>query len=342
MRVAVTGGTGFVGSHAVEALVQTGARVRLLARDAEKVRNVLGVRGVEVEDVRIVDMRDAEGSRSALKGCDAVLHAAALVEIGLRSDAQAANAEGNRNILGAACELGLDPIVYISSVAALFPPRGPVMRPSDPIGELTSSYGRSKTEGERYARELQEAGQPVTIVYPAGVYGPDDPGLGAGARGLRDRLRFGWPLSTGGNACIDVRDLATLLARSMEAGRGPRRYMAGGHFLPWAEEADLCEELTGRGVRRIRASPAMLHRAGALVDWLQKHIPGFDYPLTKEAAHFVTDSVACDSSETLRDLGIVFRPSAETLGDAIRWLVRAGHLNPRYAGRLGTEPGSQA
>ena len=52
--------------------------------------------------------------------------------------------------------------------------------------------------------------------------------------------------------------------------------------------------------------------------------------------------VACDSSETLRDLGIVFRPSAETLGDAIRWLVRAGHLNPRYAGRLGTEPASQA
>ncbi len=341
MRILITGGTGFVGSHAAESLVRGGHQVRLLARSREKVERVSAVREIPLDDVVLGDMGNAEVCRRALEGCDAVLHTAASFTIGPGATAQAENAAGNRNVLGSAAEMGLDPIVYTSSVAALFPPAGPVIRADDPVGELQSDYGRSKTEGERYARALQDRGAPLAIVYPAGVYGPDDPGLGPGAKGLRDRLRYGWPLGGGGTSCIDVRDLAAICSSVMTAGQGPRRYMAGGHFLPWEDEADLCEEITGRKVRRIYASRSLLYAAGLVVDGLQRLFPSFDYPLTSEAARYVTDFVPCDSSQTLADLGLAFRDTRETLADAIRWLVASGHMDPAYAGRLGRDSGKE-
>ncbi len=77
MNVLVTGGTGFVGSHAVATLRRAGHRVRLLVRDPSKIQRVLEVRGIEVDDYAIGDMANAQAVRTALKGCDAALHAAA-------------------------------------------------------------------------------------------------------------------------------------------------------------------------------------------------------------------------------------------------------------------------
>lgn len=139
---------------------------------------------------------------------------------------------------------------------------------------------------------------------------------------------------------MDVRDLVALLAATVAPGRGPRRYMAGGHFLRWAEEADLCERLTGRRVRRVPAPPALVRAAGHAVDLVQRLVPSFSYPLTHEAAVLLTRFVPCDSDETLRTLGVAFRPTEETLRDAIQWLAAAGHLDARHAGRLA--PGAAA
>ena len=223
-----------------------------------------------------------------------------------------------------------------SSVAALFPPRGPVLRADDPIGQLESDYGRSKTDAERTVRGLQAEGAPVVCVYPAGVYGPDDPGLGVGAKGVRDRLRFGCVLTSGGTSCVDVRDIAAILCALARpnGGQGHRRYMAGGHFLTWAEEADLFDELTGQKVRRIPAPAGLVKAAGHVVDFIKSIVPSFDYPLTREAARYVTEFVPCDNSAVEQELRIQFRPTRDTMSDAIRWLVQEGHMEPRFAGQL--------
>ena len=337
MKLLVTGGTGFLGSHAVKALCDAGHDVFLLARSEEKARRVAESFEAAIVDVVVGDMTNAGVCKEALSACEGVVHMAASVEIGRAGDIQAVNGAGNENVLGAAVEMGLDPVIYTSSVAALFPPRGATIRADDPIGELESDYGRSKTDGERRVRAMQAEGAPLVSIYPAGVYGPDDPGLGAGAKGLRDRLRFGCLMTSGGTSCVDVRDIAAILCALARPnrGEGTRRYMAGGHFLTWAEEADLFDELTGRKVRRFRAPPALVRAAGHTVDLIKRVVPSFDYPLTREAARYVTDFVPCDSHAVEQELSIQFRPTSETLGDAIRWLVRAGHMDARFAGRLG-------
>lgn len=345
MRILLTGGTGFVGSHAALALQRAGHELRFLARDRARLARLARARGIDAAEAVGGDMADPSAVKAALDGCDAVLHAAAAVEIGVARDVFATNLAGIRNVLGLALERGLDPVVHVSSIATMFPPPGPTIGVSDPIAGLATGYGRSKAEGERFVRELQARGAPVVSVYPSGVYGPDDPGPGQAMKGLRDRIRIGWMRTTGGTACVDARDLAEILAASFEPGRGPRRYMAGGHFASWMQEADLVEELIGRRVRRIPAPPPVVRGIGHAVDLIKRLVPSLDYPLTYEAALFLTQLVPCDSSATVAELGRGFRPMRETLRDSILWMLATGMLPrdcaPALAGRNGSPEASR-
>jgi nucleoside-diphosphate-sugar epimerase len=335
MRVLVTGGTGFLGSHCVEALAAAGHDVRLLVRTPAKIAATFDPLGVRIESHVQGDMADPHAVDRALEGCDAVLHTAATMYGG--ADVLEANLAGVRNVIGGAVERGIDPPIYISSVGAMFPPSGPVIRVDDPIGEHETVYGRSKAEGERYVRSLQAQGAAVTNIYPGGVYGPRDPVIGETMKGLRDAIRFGWPITTGGVSIVDARDVAHIVAACLEPGRGPRRYMASGHFLTWSEFTDCCEMLTGKKMRRVPAPPVVVRAFGRAIDVLQRLLPFFEYPLTHEAALFLTQLVPGDNSATEKDLGIEFRPTAETLSDSIRWLAEAGELGPKHAGRLAAE-----
>src|SRR5438093_1733643 len=81
MRVLVTGGTGYVGSHAVAALVRSGHEVRLLVRSPERVATSLDPLGVSAPDVAVGDVTDAGSIDAALTGCDAAVHAASVYSL---------------------------------------------------------------------------------------------------------------------------------------------------------------------------------------------------------------------------------------------------------------------
>ncbi len=331
MKVLVTGGTGFVGSHAIAALLRSGHRVRVLVRDPSKIQRVLEVRGIEVDDYAVGDMADAQAVRTALVGCDAALHAAATLYGG--NEIYAANVQGARNVLGIGCELKLDPIVFLSTVVAMFPPAGQRFAVDDPVRGLDTTYGRSKVEAEHFARELQARGAPVVTIYPAGIFGPDDPGPGESTKGLRDGIRFGWPITAGGVSIVDVRDLAEIIAAALESGRGPRRFMAGGHFASWSELADLCDSLTGRRVLRLPMPAPLMRGIARLLDAAKVIVP-FDYPITREAAEMMTRLVPCDSRATVEQLGVSFRSTEETFRDTIWCLYEAGEISAKIAGRI--------
>jgi uncharacterized protein YbjT (DUF2867 family) len=140
-------------------------------------------------------------------------------------------------------------------------------------------------------------------------------------------------LTSSGLSVVDVRDLARIHA-ALVLGRAPAGpYVAGGPFLSWREVADLLDRLTGRRVRRLRVPGPLLRAAGRGGDLVKRFVP-FDFPLTHEAMTFATRWPGADSARTVEALGLRFRDPAESFADALRWLVRAGHLPPERIGRL--------
>src|SRR5690606_25530798 len=115
------------------------------------------------------------------------------------------NVTGTRNVVGHAVAAGCDPVVHLSTVAVFVPPDGPVITTESRLASPRNDYGRSKVIAERELRERQDAGEPITIVYPGGVLGPDQPQLDATLEGIAGARRQGWPLAPGGVCLIDVR-----------------------------------------------------------------------------------------------------------------------------------------
>ena len=95
----------------------------------------------------------------------------------------------------------------------------------------------------------------------------------------------------------------------------------------------LMDELTGRRVRRYRIPGPMLRALGRVGDAVKRVYP-FDFPLTGEAMDFATMWPTAITSDEITRLGVRFRDARESYADAIRWMVEAGHLEPRLAGRL--------
>ena len=111
MRVLVTGGTGFVGSHSVAALVSQGHQVRLLVRSRDRVASSLSPLGVaEVESVQ-GDLTAPRSVEEAMAHCDAVLHAAAVFPADPRTAQRVCqtNVCAAEIVLGAAVRRGLNP-----------------------------------------------------------------------------------------------------------------------------------------------------------------------------------------------------------------------------------------
>jgi nucleoside-diphosphate-sugar epimerase len=337
VRVTVTGASGFVGSYLVAALREAGHEVRLLVRSPERALAVLARRGIGAEHVTLVegDMVDPVAARRAAEGCDATVHAAAA--IGMTGHGTGSildvNTTGARNVVAAALAAGHDPVVHVSSVAVFVPPGDPVIGPASPLASPRTDYGRSKVVTETELRRRQDEGAPITIVYPGGVVGADQPHLDATLEGLVAARTQGFPRTRGGVNLVDVEDVAAVLVACLTPGAGPRRLLLGGHFLPWAELATLLDDITGvRAWRAPLPKPVIMAFATAL-DGVRKVRP-LSYPLTRDAAEIMTTMVATDDSATLDGLGVSLRPIRHSLETTVRWLAAEGHLPARNAGRL--------
>ena len=326
MKVLVTGGTGFVGSHSVAALLSQGHQVRLLVRSPDQVARSLSPLGAaDVESV-LGDVTAPQSVKEAMTGCDAVLHAAAVYSIDPRaaSRIRETNVRAAENVLGTAVRRGLDPVVHVSSYVALLPPQGAVLTPDSPVKRPRGTYSRSKAESERIARGYQEQGAPVVIVYPGGVIGPDDPYLGDSNRALVEFAKSGGAMR-GGLPLVDVRDVAEVHAAVMEPGRGPRRYMITGHYIALPDLVAMLHQVTGRRGRIVAMPAGMALAAGRLADLVQRFMPG-RLPLSYEGIWISALQPHCDDSRTAKELGITPRDLPVTLKDTVQWLADQGHL----------------
>jgi len=318
MHVLVTGGTGFVGGWTAKAIADAGHSIRFLVRNPDRLQTSVAKLGVDVSDFAVGDITDRVSVRDALRGCDAVVHSAALVATDPRQTAQmlTTNMQGAQNVLGQSVELGLDPIVHVSSFTALFHPGLEMLTADLPVVGGADGYGTSKAQVEIYARGLQDAGAPVNITYPGMVLGPPaGDQFGEAGEGVKAALQMhAIPGRSAAWLVVDVRDLAALHAALLEPGRGPRRYTAGGHRVPAAELAAVLGQVAETTMVAVPIPDTALRVAGAVLDRAGRFLP-FDTPFTSAGMQYYTQMPASDDSPSERELGITYRDPRETVAD---------------------------
>lgn len=336
MRVLVTGATGFVGFHVVKLLKQHGHEVVALVRSVDKARALYEKHGINIDCFVSGSIVDAVVVRDALQACNGVVHAAAITPLQAASeqDLLATNVGGVKNVIGAACELGINNCVFVSSITAIFNTDAARMHVDAPVATSKHAYGRSKAQAEDYVRSLQVQGKGVKTVYPGGIIGPDDPGKSATLMSLLYRMTQGFRITSGGTQQIDVRDLAAFITALLEQNNAkPGRYFTAGHYMPWANFADMLESISGATLPRSDVSGFMLRLIGHYYD-IKRLFGPVASPISAETMRYTTQWPVVKNAPEIEQLGVTLRPSSETFSDTLRWMGETGLLDRKLLPKI--------
>jgi farnesol dehydrogenase len=327
--VFVTGGTGFLGKNLVRELVRRGERVRMLARDPARARDLRGP-AVEIVAGRL---EDSAAVRGAMQGCDRVFHAASLVKEWVRDAAafEQVNVDAFSRLLAAAREESVRRIVYTSSFMAI----GRSERVPGGVADETlehedghhhNPYERTKAEALRIAGREAEAGLPIVPVIPGVIYGPGE--LTEGnivVRILRDLVRGRLPGIPGDGtrhwSYAYVDDVVRGHVLAMEKGRPGQRYVLGGENVTMNRFFETFAEVSGTKPLR-RHVPFGLLKAVAVVEEAKARL-GLGYPrITRAFVEIQKHDWAYDSTKAARELGYSITPLAEGLRRTWEWMRR--------------------
>jgi dihydroflavonol-4-reductase len=264
VKVFLTGATGFIGGEVAGKLRARGDEVACLVRSPEKAAK-LSQLGCELIGG---DLGDVDAIRAGMEGCDGVVHAAAMYEVGIpvkRHPAMyEANVVGTERVLQAALDAKVPKLVYVSTVGAFGNTHGEVVDESyeHPGRDFTSYYEETKLEGHRIARRMiAEQGLPAVIVQPGGVYGPGDTSQIADLleEFFAGRL-FLLPFPDLGICLTHVEDIAGGILLALDKGSVGETYVLSGPATTMREAIETIADASGRKAPK-RALPTPLMKA---------------------------------------------------------------------------------
>lgn len=303
MKVLVTGGSGFLGSHVAEQLTQAGHTVRALVRKSSNRTFLLTLPNLELAEGAVEDRASVD---EAMKGVDAVVHSAGLVKARTQEEFFACNTQGTVNLLEAAKKHapGLKRFVHVSSLEACGPSLDGRPVPVDQEHPVTA-YGRSKLAAEKACVERKHE-LPVVILRPAAIYGPRDVEILEAFRAVRKRqypvigdgkMLGGWIYGPDcARACIRAieAEVASGSIYFVDDGEPMTMERAMGELLP--------EALGTRPLVKFGIPFPLLRIASIGVETYGK-VRNKPVMLTREKVAMLAQHWICDSSKTRGDLG---------------------------------------
>lgn len=329
MKVFLTGATGFVGAHVARAYASAGADLRLLVRPTS---DLAGIEGLVAETV-VGDLRFAASLRSALTGCDALVHVAADYRLWVPDpDAMfAANVDGTRELLKLAREVRVPKVVYTSSVATMgFDRAGTIVDEETPVGldNMIGIYKRTKYLAEQEAITAAGLGQHVMILNPTTPIGPGDRKPTPTGRIVVDFLNHNFPayVDTGLNL-VDVAEVARMHVVALDRGTPGQRYILGGENLTLKQILDRLSTITGIPSPSLKVPHAVAMAFAFFDENITGKLRGKEPRATVEAVRMGRKIMFASSARAERDLGFAVLPVYPALRAAVAWFV-AHHYAP--------------
>lgn len=303
MRVLVTGGSGFLGSHVAEQLSAEGHTVVALVRKTSNVKFLKTLKGLELA---YGDVEDRASIAAAAKGADAVVHSAGIVKAKTPEEFHAVNVVGTENALSAVKEAapGIKRFVFVASLAAVGPSEDG--RPVSPdLRNPVTHYGRSKRAAEDAV--LAEKGNlPVVSLRPPMIYGPRDPESFAFFQAVSRRVL---PKNGTGENTLSViyaSDAASACIKAITADipSGNRYFIDDGKIYVWNDMLADIESALGKKAFLRFGVPSFALKAAALASETTGKLTGKAVMLTRDKVNeLLAPHWVCDSTDTRRDLG---------------------------------------
>lgn len=337
--VLVTGGSGFIGSHCILALLDAGHQVRATVRNLKRegeVRAMLKEGGADPGNrlsFAAADLERDAGWAEAVAGCEYVLHVASPFPQTIPKDENeliVPAREGALRVLRAARDAGVKRVVLTSSFAAIGYGHAPQSAPfeetswTDPNGDDVRPYVKSKTLGERAAWEFiakEGGGLELCVVNPVGVFGPVlGPDYSTSiliVQRLMDGAMPGCPRLYFG--VVDVRDVADLHVRAMThpAAKGERFLAVAGDFMSMRDIAKVLKARMGAAARRV---PTM-----QLPNWVVR-IAALRDPAVQQILPELGKAKNATNAKAKRLLGWAPRSTDDAIVATAESLVRLGLL----------------
>jgi dihydroflavonol-4-reductase len=332
MNVFLTGATGFVGSHVARAYAAQGANLRLLTRNSS---NLASLEGIAAETVT-GDLRNAARLRSALEGCDALVHVAADYRLWVPdpADMYKANVEGTRELLKLARALAIPKVVYTSSVATMgFTKTDTIVNEETPVTEadMIGHYKRSKWLAEQEAIAAARLGQQVMILNPTTPIGPLDRKPTPTGRIVVDFLNKNFPayVDTGLNL-VDVEEIARMHVEALDRATPGERYILGGENLTLKQILDRMASISGLPSPKHKVPHAVAMAFAFFDENITGKLRGKEPRATVEAVRMGKKMMWASSDKAVRDLGFQIKPIDHALKAAMEWFV-ANNYAPQYS-----------
>ena len=335
MKALVTGATGFVGSHLTRLLVESGYGARALYRSEKKLEILAGL------DVEAItgDLDDIALLEEACASCDVVFHVAAKAGYWKDDDRDALwriNVEGTRNLLTAAQSAGVRRVIFTSSASTIG--IRPGTAPADESNAFNLPperflYAWSKVKAEAIVAEFVAAGMDIVTLNPTVIIGPGDLNAISGSF-ILETARFQWltPISSGGLAVIDVRDVARAHLAAVERGRCGERYVLNCANLSYREWFGLIATACGVTPPVFAISDLLLEPTASFIELLRAL--GVQTPMNADQTRLGNAHIYFDGGKARRELGAPQIDIASGLRDTYLWYERNGYIKRDWLTRL--------
>jgi dihydroflavonol-4-reductase len=327
MKVLVTGATGFIGGAVVRALVKSGLDVRVLARAGADLQNIQNLTLERAEG----DLRNPASLRTSLIGCRQLYHVAAHYALWAKDPSifYDINVTGTKNLLEAARDVGVERIVYCSTIGAIgLPPGGGLGTEETPVSleQMAGHYKRSKYLAEQEVIKLARAGLPVVIVNPSAPVGAGDVKPTPTGQVIVDFMKGRMPayIETGMNI-VDVDDVAAGHLLAMEKGRIGERYILGNKNLMLREVFEIMSRLTGIKAPTIKLPRLAILPLAYANQWIA-NFTGQPPRIPLEGVKMAKYKMHYDCSKAIGELGIPLTPPEVALEKAVRWFRDHGYV----------------